>query len=151
MIAEVFTVFSVVFGLIFLFFVPGYALALALFPRKDELGLNFEATGGYEHTFNLSVEDGITYKLYYRCKDVYGNENSESIIHSFTVASKWWDNFEDESKVSDKNQVEISDGAKLIIPENKIYPTEDATINRIVSYESWMGLAVGSTGRYRIR
>ena len=29
--------FRVVFGLIFLFFVPGYAITLALFPRKDEL------------------------------------------------------------------------------------------------------------------
>ncbi|NOY11820.1 MAG: DUF1616 domain-containing protein [Archaeoglobi archaeon] len=29
--------FRVVFGLIFLFFVPGYAATLALFPRKDEI------------------------------------------------------------------------------------------------------------------
>ena len=29
--------FRVVFGLMFLFFVPGYAITLALFPKKDEL------------------------------------------------------------------------------------------------------------------
>ncbi|RLI85444.1 MAG: hypothetical protein DRO98_06945 [Archaeoglobales archaeon] len=39
MIAEILHVFRVVFGLIFLFFVPGYALTLALFPRKEELSL----------------------------------------------------------------------------------------------------------------
>jgi len=31
--------FRVVFGLVFLFFVPGYALTLAFFPKKDELSL----------------------------------------------------------------------------------------------------------------
>jgi len=39
MIAEILHVFRIAFGLIFLFFVPGYALTLALFPRKDELGI----------------------------------------------------------------------------------------------------------------
>ncbi len=37
MIAEIVHAFRVIFGLIFLFFVPGYAIMLALFPRKDEL------------------------------------------------------------------------------------------------------------------
>lgn len=37
MIAEIAHVLRVIFGLIFLFFVPGYAITLALFPRKEEL------------------------------------------------------------------------------------------------------------------
>ncbi|RLI78394.1 hypothetical protein DRP05_07415 [Archaeoglobales archaeon] len=39
MIAEILYAFKVILGLIFLFFVPGYAITLALFPRKDELSL----------------------------------------------------------------------------------------------------------------
>jgi len=37
MISEVLEVLRIVFGLIFLLFVPGYALILALFPKKEEL------------------------------------------------------------------------------------------------------------------
>ena len=39
MIAEIIHVFRVIFGLFFLFFVPGFAFTLALFPKKDELSL----------------------------------------------------------------------------------------------------------------
>lgn|GEM_PF-2041712 len=39
MIAEILHVLRVIFGLFFLFFVPGYAFTLVLFPRKDELSL----------------------------------------------------------------------------------------------------------------
>ena len=39
MISEVLGVLRIVFGLIFLLFVPGYALMLAFFPKKEELGI----------------------------------------------------------------------------------------------------------------
>ena len=38
MITEVLGVLRIIFGLLFLLVVPGYALMLALFPRKKELG-----------------------------------------------------------------------------------------------------------------
>ncbi|MBO8183027.1 MAG: DUF1616 domain-containing protein [Archaeoglobus sp.] len=39
MIAEIIHAFRVIFGLFFLFFVPGFAFTLALFPKKDEITL----------------------------------------------------------------------------------------------------------------
>ena len=37
MIAEIIQVIRVIFGLVFLFFVPGYAITLVLFPKRNEL------------------------------------------------------------------------------------------------------------------
>lgn len=39
MIGEILHGLRIIFGLFFLFLVPGYAATLALFPRKDELGV----------------------------------------------------------------------------------------------------------------
>ncbi len=39
MIGTIIHFLRVVFGLIFLFFIPGYAITLALFPKKDDLTL----------------------------------------------------------------------------------------------------------------
>jgi len=37
MLSEILRILRIVFGLIFLLFVPGYALTLALFPRREEI------------------------------------------------------------------------------------------------------------------
>ncbi|MCW3134979.1 MAG: DNRLRE domain-containing protein [Methanophagales archaeon] len=104
-------------------------------------GTNFTQTGGTAHSFNLSVEDGKSYTLYYRCQDLspQKNVNTESTIHSFSVATEWWDYFDDETKIESKENVEISSGvAKIKFPESKIYPTKDALIT-----PEWMGWSTG--------
>ncbi|WP_456487769.1 DUF1616 domain-containing protein [Candidatus Alkanophaga liquidiphilum] len=39
MLSAILSALRIIFGLIFLLFVPGYALTLALFPRKEEITL----------------------------------------------------------------------------------------------------------------
>ena len=104
-------------------------------------GTKFTQTGGTEHSFNLSVEDGKSYTLYYRCQDLspQKNVNTESTIHNFYVLSSWWDYFDDETKIESKENIEISSGvAKIKFPENKVYPTKDALIT-----PEWVGWSTG--------
>ncbi|RLF52792.1 MAG: hypothetical protein DRN19_00345 [Thermoplasmata archaeon] len=94
-------------------------------------GINFTVTGGTEHCLNLSVEDGKSYTLYYRCQDlsIHRNVNSKSTIHRFSIATYWWDYFDDETKIESSKNIEISNGsAKIKFPENKVYPLKDAVI-----------------------
>ena len=39
MLSAILSALRIIFGLVFLLFVPGYALTLALFPRKEEITL----------------------------------------------------------------------------------------------------------------
>ncbi|RLE42470.1 hypothetical protein DRJ16_04810, partial [Candidatus Woesearchaeota archaeon] len=118
-------------------------------------GANFTQTGGMEHSFNLSVEDGKSYTLYYRCQDLspQKNVNPKSTIHSFSIATSWWDYFDDETKIESKENIEISNGsAKIKFPESKIYPTKDAVITPewMASRSSGKGdFGVGYFDRYR--
>ncbi|RLI16111.1 hypothetical protein DRO49_04920, partial [Candidatus Bathyarchaeota archaeon] len=116
-------------------------------------GTNFTQTGGTAHSFNLSVEDGKFYTLYYRCQDLspQKNANTESTIHSFSVATSWWDYFDDETKIESKENIEISNGsAKIKFPKSKIYPTKDAVISSIPGRSSGKGdFGVGYFDRYR--
>jgi len=118
-------------------------------------GTNFTQTGGTEHSFNLSVEDGKSYTLYYRCQDLspQKNVNPKSKTHSFSVATSWWDYFDDETKIESEENIEISDGsAKIKFPENKVYPTKDAVITPewMASWSSGKGdFGVGYFDRLR--
>ncbi len=116
-------------------------------------GTNFTQTGGTEHSSNLSVEDGKSYTLYYRCQDLspQKNVNTESKIHSFSIATEWWDYFNDETKIESKENIEISNGsAKIKFPENKIYPTKDAVISSVSGWSTGKGdFGVGYLDRYR--
>jgi len=57
MISEVLEVLRIVFGLIFLLFVPGYVLILALFPKKEEL--SFMERAGFACVLSI-VADILT-------------------------------------------------------------------------------------------
>jgi hypothetical protein len=51
-------------------------------------GTNFTIDGNSEHSFLFSgMSDGQTYTLYYKCNDTYGNVNSVSITHIFSVSA----------------------------------------------------------------
>ncbi|MFH1472774.1 MAG: hypothetical protein ABIF85_07865, partial [Nanoarchaeota archaeon] len=50
-------------------------------------GTNFTITGNASHSFAYSVANGNTYSLYYLCNDTSGNINSQSMHHTFSVAS----------------------------------------------------------------
>ena len=115
--------------------------------------MNFTQTGGTKHSFDLSVKDGKSYTLYYRCQDLspQKNVNTESTIHSFSIATFWWDYFDDETKIESKENIEISNGtAKIKFPANKIYPTKDAVISSILGHSSGKrDFGVGYFDRYR--
>ncbi len=114
-------------------------------------GTNFTyGQGDTIHSFDLNVEDGRTYVLYYRCIDRYGNKG-ESVVHVFKVATKWWDDFSDSSRIDSMENVEIANGARLKIPSEKVYPTKDAQISPVKDWSNGdkPKLSVGSCDRYR--
>ena len=115
-------------------------------------GINFtHGQGSKVHSFNLSLEDGKTYTLYYRCMDKYGNVNPECVVNKFSVLAKWWDYFENERKIELKQDIEIKDGKAMIkFPDNRVYPTKDARISPISRWSSGTkDLIVGNHDRYR--
>ena len=52
-----------------------------------ENSTNFTSTGGTNHSFLYTgLSNGNTYNLYYRCNDSYGNINTNSTYHTFSVS-----------------------------------------------------------------
>jgi hypothetical protein len=85
-------------------------------------------SNGTEHAFELSVEGGKEYTLYYRCIDKYGNTNPSSVVHKFTVQPR-----------SSKPNI-----------SNQLSPSKDARISPILRWNNGNAdLAVGSHDRYR--
>ncbi len=82
-------------------------------------------SNGIEHSFELNVEGGKEYILYYRCTDKYSNTNLLSVVHKFVV--------------------QLSSP-----PNNQIYPSKDSRISPISTWNDGKDdLAVGSHDRYR--
>jgi len=113
-------------------------------------GIDFPQQGTTSHFFNLSLSDGKSYTFYYKCKDRYGNIGSA--VHHFSVASEWWDRFDDETKIGEKNNVVVENGeVKIKFPENnKFYPTKDARISPVSEWNTGSkDLAVGNSDKLR--
>lgn len=93
-------------------------------------GTNFTTgEGTTQHSFVLNLKDGESYTFYYRCTDSTGNKNTVSTIHTFTTATKWWDYFDDETKILENNNLEISDGeAKIKYDTMQIGLDKDACL-----------------------
>ena len=52
-----------------------------------DFGQNFTSSNFTEHSFTYSGLSSGAYRIYYKCKDLSSNINSQSIIHVFSIAS----------------------------------------------------------------
>jgi len=116
-------------------------------------GINFTyGQGETLHSFNLSLEDGRTYRLYYKCADEKGNANNQSAIHVFEVPASWWDEFGDVSLIEEKQATDVSnDQVKIKFPESKYNATKDTAICHIIGCEEgdYWKFSTGSCDRAR--
>lgn len=94
--------------------------------------------GTTEHSFVLELQDGESYTFYYHYIDAVGNSTTISTVHTFTVATRWWDYFDDITKIESYTDIIVHDGtAEIALPDNTVSFSKDAGLYSVMPDNNW--------------